>query len=73
MMKIVSWNCRGLRSNLKKEEVKKLIQVEKTSILMLKETKMREQETLKDLQKIWNNYDGRDVSSNGASDGIRIL
>jgi exonuclease III len=73
MMKIVSWNCRGLGSNLKKEEVKKLIQVEKPSILMLQETKMREQETLKDLQKIWNNCDGRAVSSRGASGGIKIL
>jgi exonuclease III len=52
MMKIISWNCRGLGSNHKKEEIKKLLQVEKPSILMLQETKMREQETLKDLQKI---------------------
>jgi exonuclease III len=70
MMKIVSYNCRILGSKLKKEEVKKLIQAEKPSILMIQETKMREQETLKDLQKIWIKYDGRALSSRGASDGI---
>jgi exonuclease III len=42
MMKIVSWNCRGLGSNHKKEELKKLLQVEKPSILMLQETKLGE-------------------------------
>jgi hypothetical protein len=73
MMKIVSWNCRGLGSNHKKEELKKLLQVEKPSILMLQETKLGELETLKDLQKIWNNCDGRAVSSRGASSGIKIL
>jgi len=34
---------------------------------------MREQETLKDLQKIWNNCDSREVSSRGALGGIRIF
>ena len=69
-MKIVSWNCRGLGSNLKKEEVKKLIQVEKPSILMPQETKMRENETLKDLKKIWNNCDVHPVSLREALGGI---
>ena len=72
-MKIVSWNCRGLGSNINKEQVKKLIQVETPSILMLQETKMREQETLKDLQKIWKNCDGRAMSSKGSSGGVRII
>jgi hypothetical protein len=50
-----------------------LIQVEKPSILMLQETKMREQETLKDLQKIWKNCDGNVLSARGASGRIKIL
>jgi hypothetical protein len=34
---------------------------------------MREQETLKDLQKIWNNCDIHEVSSRGALGGIKIF
>jgi exonuclease III len=49
MMKIISWNCRGLGSKGKKEEVGKLIRVEKPSILLLHETKMRDLEALQDM------------------------
>jgi exonuclease III len=73
MMKIVSWNCRGLDSSHKKEDLKKLLHVEKPSILMLQETKLGDLETLNDLQKNWNYCDGRVVSSIGASGGIRIF
>jgi len=37
---------------------------------MIQETKMREMETLKDLQKIWKKIKERAVSSRGASGGI---
>jgi exonuclease III len=67
MMKVISWNCKGLGSKSKKEEVRKLIQMKKPSILMIQETKMREHDTLKDLQKIWNKSEGKGVSSRGAS------
>jgi exonuclease III len=46
MMKVVSWNSRGLGSKEKKEEVGKLIRVENPLILLLQETKMREKEAL---------------------------
>jgi exonuclease III len=59
MMKVVSWNCRGLGSRVKKEEVRKLLQIENPSILMIQETKMRDLETLKDLQKIWKKSEGK--------------
>jgi exonuclease III len=52
MMKIVSWNCRGLGSKEKKEEVEKLIRVENPLILLLHETKMREKEALQDMQRV---------------------
>jgi exonuclease III len=73
MMKIVSWNCRGLDSSHKKEDLKKLLHVEKPSILMLQETKLGDLENLNDLQKNWNYCDGRVVSSIGALGGIRIF
>ena len=72
-MKIVSWNCRGLDSSHKKEDLKKLLHVEKPSILMLQDTKLGDLETLNDLQKIWNYCDGHVVSSRGASGGIKIF
>jgi exonuclease III len=72
MMKIISWTCRGLGSSHKKEYLKKLLQVEKPSILMLQKMKLGELETFNGLQKIWHNCDGRIVSSRGALGGIRI-
>jgi exonuclease III len=70
MMKVVSWNCRGLGSRDKKEEVRKLLKLEKPSILLIQETKMRDLETLQDLQKIWKKGEGKEISSRGASGGI---
>jgi exonuclease III len=70
MMKFVSWNCRGLGSRDKKEEVRKMLKLENPSILLLQETKMRDLETLQDLQKIWKKGEGKEISSRGASGGI---
>jgi exonuclease III len=53
MMKVVSWNCRGLGSREEKEEVRKIIRAKKTLILILQETKLREKEALQDMQGIW--------------------
>jgi exonuclease III len=70
MMKVVSWNCRGLGSRDKKEEVRKLLKTKKPSILLLQETKMRDLETLQELQRIWKKGEGKAISSRGASRGI---
>jgi exonuclease III len=70
MMKVVFWNCRGLGRRDKKEEVRKMLKLEKPSILLIQETKMRDQETLQDMQKIWKKCEGKTISSRGASGGL---
>jgi exonuclease III len=72
MMKVVSWNCRGLGSRDKKE-VRKLLKTENPSILLLQETKMRDLETLQEMQRIWKKGEGKAISSRGALGGIGTI
>ena len=69
-MKFDFWNCIGLGSRVKKEEVRKLLQIKKPSVLMLQETKMRDLEILQEFQKNWKKGEVKVVSSRGALGGI---
>lgn len=60
-------------SKEKKEEVGKLIRVEKPLIFLLQETKMREKEAIQDLQRIWKVGKGKAISSRDASGGLCTL
>lgn len=42
MMKIVSWNCRGMGSKIKEEAIKSLIRTEAPDILLIQETKLED-------------------------------
>jgi len=72
-MKLVSWNCRGLGSKDKKEAMGKLVRLEKPQILLVQETKLREQEALQEMQQIWKKSNEMEISVRGASRGIFIL
>ena len=72
MMKVVSWNCRGLGGSTKVEAIKDIIKSEKAGILLIQETKMSEAEIM-GLSRIWKNYHGKAISSKGASGGIATL
>ena len=45
-MKIVSWNYRGMGSNLKEEAMKSLVGLESSDIILIQETKMEEMDFL---------------------------
>jgi exonuclease III len=40
-MKIVSWNCKGMVSRFKEEDMRDLIKSKKSVILLLEETKLK--------------------------------
>lgn len=44
MMKVVTWNIRGLGNPIKSQVVKGLIRSEKPQVLFLQETKLKEEE-----------------------------
>ena len=66
MMKVVSWNCKGLGGSTKVEAIKDILKSEKSDILLIQETKMMEAEIMA-LSRIWKNYHGKAISSKGAS------
>jgi len=72
-MKFVSWNYRGLGIKDKKEEFWKLIKTENPSIILIEETKMRDQETLQEMKKNWKKEEGKAINSRGASGGIDTI
>ena len=69
-MQFVSWNCRGLGSKSKGEEIKDLVRMNSPEILMIQETKMEAPETIQASKKFWKKGEGRAVSARGASGGL---
>jgi exonuclease III len=63
MMKVISWNCRGLGQENKKEMTRRLIQKEKPQVLLIQETKMKDTKVLLQSPFIWKNSNGKVVSS----------
>jgi exonuclease III len=68
-MKVVSWNCRGLGQAEKKEALRKLIRTEKPQILLIQETKLKDDEVLREIKQLWNPSEGVAISARGASGG----
>ena len=72
MMKIISWNCRGLGHPSKTTALKDLIDHEKPGILMIQETKQRLQE-MKGIIDQLRHYDGHICEARGAFGGITTI
>ena len=68
MMKVISWNYRGLGGSSKVEAIKEIIKAERPDILLIQETKMSYVETMS-LSRSWKNCHGKAISSRGASGG----
>jgi exonuclease III len=73
MIKVVSWNCRGLGSEKKKALVKSLVQAETLQVLILQEIKLKDEEVLQYSRFMWNFSKGKSVSSQGDSSGLFTL
>ena len=72
-MQITSWNCRGLGNPKKSEDVKDLLRMESTEILLLQETKI-DKDTLLFLSKTkWNLNNGITVSARGTCGGLATI
>jgi exonuclease III len=73
MIKVISWNCRGLGSERKKEMVRNLLRSKNPHVLFLQETKMKDYDVLQASTYFWKTSQGKAVSSKGASGGICTL
>jgi len=73
MMKVVSWNCRGMGSRAKEEATRSLIRIETPNILLIQETKMEDSVFLQASKKFWNKGGAQAVSVRGASGGLGTL
>ena len=69
-MKYISWNCRGLGSNLKEEALKDIVILYKPEVLLTQETKLEESVLLQASKVFWKKGQAKAVSSRGASGGI---
>jgi hypothetical protein len=69
-MKFLSWNYRGFSSSLKVESLRDLIKLDKSSVILLQETKMEEYVALLSGKKPMQNGKGIAKSLVGASGGI---
>jgi exonuclease III len=69
-MKFVSWNCRGLGNSSWVQALRDLIRKENSTILLIQETKLGENEVLNLAVKFWRNNTGLVQSSHGASGGL---
>ena len=69
-MKYVSWNCRGLGSNLKEESLKDIVRLYKPEVLLIQETKLEGVVLLQASKVFWKKGQGKAVSARGAPGGI---
>jgi exonuclease III len=73
MMKIITWNIRGLNGRSKQRILRDCIKAENPDILMLQETKCAGTEAETIFQRIWRGCDFIQTDSSGASGGLAIL
>ena len=73
MIKTVSWNYRGLGNLSKEEVVKELLKMAPSDILLLEETKIKEEDLLLLSKTKWNLDAGKYVSARGTSGGLATL
>jgi exonuclease III len=73
MMKIITWNIRGLNDRSKQRILRDCIKEESPDILMLQETKCAGMEVETIFQHIWKGCNYIQMDSSGASGGLAIL
>jgi len=73
MMKIVTWNIRGINGRSKQRILRDCIMAEKPDILLLQETKCKGAEAASIFQRIWRDCIFITTDSIGASGGLAIL
>lgn len=73
MMKIVSWNCRGMGTKAKEEAMNSLIRLEAPDILLIQETKLEDLVFLQASKKFWKKDGAHATSTHGASGGLGLL
>ena len=72
-MQITSWNCRGLGNPKKSEDVKDILRMEPTGILLLQETKIDKDLLLILSKSKWNLNNGIAVSARGTYGGLATI
>jgi exonuclease III len=70
---LTSWNCRGMGSKRKEEPLKDIIKASKANILLLQETKMSQQDSLKTSLNVWRGSQGIAEKARGASGGLYTM
>jgi exonuclease III len=73
IMKITSWNIRGMKFLYKQIMMKKKIPMMKADIVLLQETKYDEGNIRRITQRIWLGCESRWIVAEGASRGISTL
>jgi len=73
MMKIISWNCRGVGTLAKEEAMHSLIILESPDILLIQETKLEDSAFLQASKKFWKKNGAHAMSARGASGGLGAL
>src|SRR5699024_5496043 len=73
LMKLISWNVRGLNSPTKHRMLKNMIQQERPTLFFLQETKSNSNVLEKILNKVWTGCRSDSVDASGASGGLAIL
>jgi exonuclease III len=73
MMKIITWNIRGLNGRSKQRTLRDCIRVENPDILLLQETKCVGEEATDIFRRCWRGCDSLHMDSNRATGGLEIL
>jgi exonuclease III len=73
MMKIITWNIRGLNGRSKQRTLRDNIRVENPDILLLQETKCVGDEAEDIFQRCWRTCNSIHTDSNGVAGGLAIL
>jgi exonuclease III len=69
MIKVISWNCRGLVCEVKKEMVKNILHSEKPQVLLLQEIKMKDFDVLQASSFFWKSSHGKEVTQERPMEG----
>ena len=72
LMKIISWNVRGLNASDKRQIIKQVIDSLQTNIILLQETKMS-QHNFDTIVATWKKWKSHHMPGLGASGGIAVL
>jgi exonuclease III len=72
-MKVISWNNQGLNSSTKHRALKSTLNKEKSSILMIHETKCTSEVLQRISTKYWSGCHSIVIDAEGASSGLEFL